>query len=230
MKAVILAAGVGSRLGDPDLPKPLTLLVNGQSILELQLRHMAPFVSIDDIIVVVGYRKEEIMERHPDLLFVYNPRYEAENTSKSLMRALRKVHEDVLWINGDVIFHPSVMDKIISFDKTCMLVNQTDVGEEEVKYRMDAHGRILEVSKHIQKPLGEALGLNLFKADDLPSLKRNLAACSDSDYFERGIELSIQEGVSVWGVPVDTSLCAEIDFPEDLQRANTLLKEWQLNK
>lgn len=226
MKIIILAAGKGSRLGEHGIPKPLTHLANGKSILAQQIENIAACTSLDNVIIVVGYHKEMIMEDFPDVLFVYNPDYAQENTSKSLLRALRKVNEDVVWINGDVVFHSSVLPKILDFNRTCMLTNLCFVGEEEVKYHADSHGRILEVSKQVENAQGEALGLNLFKAKDLDVLRQELAHCKDNDYFEKAIETGIQKGLHIWSCPIDSSLCTEIDFPEDLNRANQLIKSW----
>lgn len=226
MKVIILAAGKGSRLGEADLPKPLTPLVTGQSILEYQLDILSKFLSLDCVIVIVGYHKEQIMERFPDLMFVYNSNYSAENTAKSLLRALKKIDEDVLWLNGDVVMHPSVIEAVLRKPRTSMVVNVGPVGDEEVKYRQDKDGRILAVSKQVKNPLGEALGINFWQRKDLNAFRKNLGRCSDSDYFERGIELCIDEGMDVRTVIVDPMLCAEIDFPEDLQKANEMLRKW----
>lgn len=223
MKVVILAAGRGKRFRALHLPKPLTCLSNGQSILQTQLHTISKFLSLDDVLIVVGYHKEKIMEQFPDLLYVYSPNFAQENTSKSLLRALRKIDDDVLWMNGDVVFHPSVLEAIINFRKTSMIVNVAQVGDEEVRYRTDANGKILEVSKTVSQPQGEALGINFFSRQDLPILKQNLDKCADNDYFERGIELSIADGVDVWSIPVKFHLCAEVDFPEDLEKANKIL-------
>lgn len=226
MKVIILAAGKGSRLGDPHLPKPLTPLGNGKSILAHQLENLSPHISLDRVILVVGYHKEKIMEQFPDLLFVYNPDFAKENTSKSLLRALRKVDEDLLWLNGDVVFHPTILAELLKSKKSCMVVNEGPVGEEEVKYLANTEGKILEVSKHVQQPQGEALGINFFKAQDLGVLRQMLGICKENDYFEKGIELAIQQGLDVRPHIIDSSYCTEIDFPEDLARANQLMQRW----
>ena len=67
MKIVILAAGIGSRLGNP-FPKPLTKLNNGKSIMEMQINNITSRFDIDDINVVVGFKKDLIMERFLILL------------------------------------------------------------------------------------------------------------------------------------------------------------------
>lgn len=226
MKVVILAAGKGSRLGPGVLPKPLTQLANGQSILGHQLEGLSHYTSLNNVIVVVGYHKEEIMERFPDLLYVFNPDFAKENTSKSLLRALSKCDEDVLWLNGDVVFHPSILKSIFDHPKTGMVVNTGKVDEEEVKYRQDKEGRILEVSKTVEKPQGEALGINYVVRSDLKAFCKQLEECAPTDYFEKGIEKCIEEGMAVWSYPVDHALCTEVDFPEDLERANAMLRSW----
>jgi choline kinase len=226
MKVVILAAGKGSRLGHGHLPKTLTPLVDDLTILGHQLQSLGRYLSLSNVIVVVGYHKEEIMERYPDLLYVYNPSFAEENTSKSLLRALRKCDEDVLWINADVVFHDSVLDPVFALKKTGMVVNVGRVGEEEVKYRTDGKGRIVEVSKKVEWAEGEAVGINFVTKADLGQLCEQLVACEAQDYFEKALEGCIVEGMEVRSIPIDASLCTEVDFPEDLIRANGLIKKW----
>ena len=228
MRVVILAAGMGRRFRRLDLPKPLTCLATGDSILSLQIQTLSKMVSPHKITVVVGYRKEKIIENFPDLSYVYSPKYAEQNTAKSLLRATEKVFdEDLLWLNGDVVFHPDVLKALLNGKyQNKMIVNVGPVGDEEVKYRVNNRGKILEISKEIACDVakGEALGINFFKAKDLHALKRNLERCKESDYFEKAIEMCIEEGISVWGVPVEHSHCTEIDFPEDLDRANQMIR------
>jgi choline kinase len=226
MKVVILAAGKGSRLGQGDLPKPLTPLITGKSILENQLKNLQTCLSLHDILIVVGYHKEQILHQFPDLLYIYNPDFESENTSKSLLRALRKCNDDVLWMNGDVVFHPTVLQAILKKRETSMVVNTGSVGEEEVKYRQNPQGIILEVSKQVNNAQGEALGINYITKEDLPKLVRELEHCAPQDYFEKGIEACIEHGMIVKSIPVDHHHCTEIDFPEDLEKANAMILSW----
>ena len=112
MKIIILAAGIGSRLGNT-LPKPLTKLKNGKSIMQMMIENLSSYYNIDDIIVVVGYKKDLIMEAFPTLSYVYNPLFDSTNTSKSLLKALNKnKNSDILWFNGDVIFDLKILDFI----------------------------------------------------------------------------------------------------------------------
>lgn len=226
MKAVILAAGQGSRLKQLEIPKALTLLGNGQTILEYQLTYLSKAIGEENILLVVGYQKEKLMESFPNLLFVYSPNYAKENTSKSLLRALKKLNEDTLWINGDVVFHPSVLEASLQSPFTHMIVNQGTVGEEEVKYSTDSKGKILQVSKTLTNGEGEALGINFCSKKEIPQIISCLEQCKDSDYFEKALELAIKQGMEVKAVVVGSNQCAEIDFPEDLERVNNLIKQW----
>lgn len=228
MKVVILAAGKGNRFGKKDLPKPLTQLTNGKSILQFQLDQIAKVLPLSRVIVVVGYHQEVIRRLFPQLTYVDNPQYAEQNTSKSLLKALQGIDNDCLWLNGDVVFNDNVLPLLLKCDKTAMVVNQAPVGEEEVKYKADKEGNILVVSKEIEEAQGEAVGINLFRKGDVPRLRQQLALCRDDDYFEKAVEGCIEEGMKVSSVHVDLSDCIEIDFPEDLAKANALLASWHL--
>ena len=228
MNIVILAAGVGSRLGRPH-PKPLTRLADGESILGRALRLLTSRFSRHTIHVVVGFKKEMIMEEVPDVGFIYNPAYGDTNTSKSLLKALTIVGPGgVLWLNGDVVFDEGVLDDtlpLIAMDRSFVCVNTAAVGEEEVKYTLDPDGYIRDLSKTITDgALGEALGINYISAADRPALTRRLAECDDLDYFERGIELAIaKDGIRVAPLDISARQVIEVDFAEDLARANERL-------
>lgn len=222
---VILAAGMGSRLGR-SLPKPLTELGDGRTIMQQQfdnIRHA--FGARAKVTIVVGYKFEHIIEAFPDAEFVYNEQYDQTNTSKSLMRALQASSPGgVLWMNGDVVFDPRALDRAarsVARDQSFVSVNTEKVSDEEVKYTTDAEGYIRELSKTVKNGLGEAVGINYVAGTDKASLVRQLTRVADQDYFERGIELAIEQD-KLRFEPVDISdlYAVEIDFAEDLERAN----------
>ncbi|MCB1135544.1 MAG: phosphocholine cytidylyltransferase family protein [Chlamydiia bacterium] len=227
MHVVILAAGQGTRLGGYQ-PKPLTPLYDGRSIIELQLAAISKHLDLEDVTLVVGYKKELIMEAFPELSYVYNPAFGEENTAKSLLRALHKIHDDdCLWLNGDVVFKPAFLSALLASPQSAMLVNQGVVAEEEVKYRTDGAGRMTEVSKEVVEGEGEAIGINLIRSADLDGFRHSLERCAPMDYFEKGLELSLSEGLDLRAVVVPRDSAVEVDFPEDLERANVLLHRWK---
>ncbi|NQX12858.1 phosphocholine cytidylyltransferase family protein [Microbacteriaceae bacterium VKM Ac-2855] len=222
---VILAAGMGSRLGR-SLPKPLTALSDGRSIMQQQFDNIHhAFGSNAQVTIVVGYKLEHIIEAFPHATFVYNEQYDQTNTSKSLLRALQASGQGgVLWMNGDVVFDPRILDRasaLIAKDQSFVTVNTAKVSDEEVKYTTSREGYIDLLSKTVVGGLGEAVGINYISAADKAALIRQLARVDDQDYFERGIELAIEQD-SLLIEPMDISdlYAVEIDFAEDLERAN----------
>ena len=226
MKIIILAAGIGSRLGNP-FPKPLTPLKNGKSIMKMQVENMTSRYDVDDINVVVGFKKDLIMERFPELTYVYNPFFDQTNTSKSLLRALKKYKDkSVLWINGDVVFDKHIFDKLqplITAKTSFVAVNTNKVGEEEVKYVLK-DGFINQLSKTVQNGAGEAVGINFISSNDIQAFINRLKECDNNDYFERGLELAInKDNLKIKAVDISEYNCMEIDFIEDLENANNML-------
>ena len=224
VQAVILAAGMGTRLGRP-WPKPLTPLDDGRTIMQQQIENLREVFPDVRITTVVGFKLELILEAFPDVSYAYNENYDQTNTNKSLLKALRASHEGpVLWMNGDVVFDPAILTRLrehIDQGKTVIAVNTSAVSDEEVKYTVNADGSVKELSKTVVGGLGEAVGINAVSAADKAALIARLDECAEQDYFERGIELAIEkDGLKV--VPIDISdlFAVEIDFEADLERAN----------
>jgi len=223
MRAVILAAGVGSRLGNP-FPKSLSMLPGGERILGRQIRILRE-AGISEITVVVGFKKELIMEEYPEVDYCYNPVFYLTNTCKSLLRGLKYVNDDVIWTNGDVVFDEASIGQLLKTSGSTVLVDKSECGDEEVKYKTGAHGKIIEISKLVQNGEGEAVGINKIARADLPVFVEALRRCDDSDYFERGIELSIAQGAEFTALDISEYRCIEVDFEEDLIRARQLFSE-----
>ena len=193
----------------------------------MQIENLSAVFDINDISTVVGFKKNLIMERFPDVSYIYNPFFDRTNTSKSLLKALVKCkNESVLWLNGDVVFDEKIMDYLqprIEENVSFVAVNRERVAEEEVKYTLK-DGFIDELSKEVKNGLGEALGINFVSNNDLPSFINRLEECDDNDYFERGLELAIKhDNIKVNAIDISQFNCVEIDFKEDLENANQLI-------
>jgi choline kinase len=170
-----------------------------------------------------------IMEAHPTASFVYNEVYDQTNTSKSLLRALRASQESgVLWLNGDVVFDQKVLERVadhVAADKSFVCVNTSATSDEEVKYTVDAQGYIKELSNTVQGALGEAVGINFISSREKADVITQLEACAEQDYFERGLELAIEKhGLQMEPIDISDLFAVEVDFQDDLDRANKGLK------
>lgn len=230
VQAIILAAGMGTRLARPH-PKPMTELSDGRTIMHQQVQNLQQvFRKKLRLTVAVGFKLEMILEHVPDASFVYNENFDQTNTSKSLLKAVRNSAKGgVLWMNGDVVFDPDLLDMLIPYikrDESFITVDVSSVSDEEVKYTTDDDGNILQLSKtvHAEAAKGEAVGINFVSSKDKKKLLKRLIEVDDQAYFEAAIELTIQQDEVKW-TPVDISefYAVEVDFPDDLVRANASL-------
>ena len=226
MKIIILAAGIGSRLGNP-FPKPLTKLKNNKSIMQMMTENISSLYDTNIINLVVGFKKDLIMESFPDMTYVYNQYFDQTNTAKSLLKAIKKnKDQSILWMNGDIVFDKNLLLKLkeyIDKDISFVSVNTSQVTEEEVKYTLK-DDYIDELSKTVKNGLGEAVGINFISSDYIEIFIKRLEECDDNDYFERALEIAIEkDGFKIKAIDISEFNCIEIDFEEDLKNANNLI-------
>lgn len=220
MKSIILAAGIGSRLNLSE-PKVLLRLPDNEALLARQVRIQKSF-GLKSINIVVGHKNELIKKQITDVNYIYNPDYADTNTAKSLLLGLRDIDDDVIWSNGDLIYDEEIIGEIIKSDNNTVIVNKARCDEEEVKYSINGSGQIIEISKEVSRPEGEALGINLIRRESLADLKKALEECDRNDYFERGLQILIDRKTKLLPLDVSQYRCIEIDFPEDWEKAQKM--------
>lgn len=224
---VILAAGKGSRLGSLPYPKVLLPLHGAMTLLDWQLSLFRQLLPKARITLVTGYQAELLIRSYPHIHQLESSHYAVQNTAKSLLLAMRSLDGPLLWINGDVVPSKEALKTLLEAPYgSALLVNSSPVGSEEVKYKTHPDGSLSLLSKEVAEAEGESLGLNKVEAHLLPLLIECLEACSDTDFFERAIELAIGRGARFFPVCVAADACIEVDFPEDLERARQLLNQW----
>lgn len=164
MKALILAAGLGSRLAPltDDCPKSL-VKVNGKSILIKQIENLKEN-GIEDITIISGYKadilEKKIKEEYPEINIIHSEDYKNTNNMYSAYLASNKLKgQDFLMMNADVFFDSSVIKELIAFEAENAIV--TDIGrymEESMKV-VEKDGRLIKISKQISPK--EALGCSI---------------------------------------------------------------------
>ena len=112
MKAIFIAAGKGSRLGNitKDLPKPL-VDVNSKSIIERQILLLRKN-NVNDIVIVTGYKKEKFTFKNIE--YVHNPNFDEQEQTGSLMTARSKIVGDVLIMFGDILFEEIILQQMLN--------------------------------------------------------------------------------------------------------------------
>ena len=216
MKAIILAAGQGIRLGT-NFPKPLCKITKGKTILDFQVEKLSKKIGFDNILITVGYKKELIMRRFPGLIFVYNHRFQKTKSAKSLLLALKKINDDVICLEGDVYFDEKILDMLLKTKYSCYLVDTKKCGREESKYNLK-NGFIWQLSKSNKHPLGEALGIYIIRKKDLDNFRNELESLSENERQDKAIEnLTTRNKLKLLPVYVGNYFCQEIDFKSDLK-------------
>jgi len=111
MRAIFIAAGEGSRLGNltKDLPKPL-IDVNGKSIIERQISLLRKN-NVNDIVVTIGYKKEKFTFKNIE--YVHNPNFREQEQTGSLMAARSKIVGDVLIMFSDILFEEIILQQML---------------------------------------------------------------------------------------------------------------------
>jgi len=112
MKAIFIAAGEGSRLGNltNDLPKPL-VDVNGKSVIERQISLLRKN-NVNDIVVVTGYKKEKFTLKNIE--YIHNPNFREQEQTGSLMAARSKIVGDVLIMFSDILFEEIILQQMLN--------------------------------------------------------------------------------------------------------------------
>ena len=166
MKAIILAAGIGKRLRDTTEEPKCLLKINGLTLLERYLGALGK-AGILNIVIVVGYRKERIIEfvanlNFPgDIQFFENPDFH-KGSILSLYRAVGELSGDVLLMDGDVYFDPDILAGLVNSEQANLVaVDTTSSSTGEEMMVGIKNGQILDIKRKLVGNFdtsGEAVG------------------------------------------------------------------------
>jgi choline kinase len=237
MRAIILAAGKGTRLNGTagELPKCM-VKVGGRSLIERQI-HALQNAGIDDIAIVVGCQADAVRRTcGHEFTYVENRSYAQTNSLYSLWMARPLLYEGFVVLNCDVLFHPVLLQDLLGArHEDALLVDYRGVddapfGDEEMKVAVRC-GRVIDISKQMDPAAadGENLGIVKFgprgAALLVDILDRLVADGGLRQWAPRAFQEFAQRrplhAIGTRGYP-----WIEIDFPEDYQQAiRTVLPE-----
>lgn len=238
MKAVILAAGIASRLRPLTDTTPKCLLKIGERCLLERAFDALIQNGFDEFIIVTGYRQQQIVDflqtRYPErkVTFIYNDRYESTNNIYSLWLTRPYAdEEEVLLLDSDIVFDPQIVAKLLGSDKADALsLNRHELGAEEIKVIADEEQKVVEISKvcSIPEAIGESIGIEKMSATYTKALFQELETMItveglDNIFYERAFERLIPQGYSFYVIDTTEFFSAELDTVEDFQQAQKLI-------
>ena len=236
MKAIILAAGIGNRLGDASANKPKSLLeFEGKSLLK---RHIDNLLEnkIEELTIVTGYQSELIEEHLRDsrlpINYIYNDRYtEGSIISLNCAQEILFSEPEFILMDADVLYDAQMIKRLIDTDiENCLLLDRDFIpGDEPVKICVDKNDRINEFRKNVADDLayeiqGESIGFfkfnKLIGTSLLGRINDYLSKGENDTPYEEAIRDLIKTYPEQFGYEDVTGIpWIEIDFPEDIERA-----------
>lgn len=231
MKAIILAAGVGKRFKEMTDHRPKCLIeIQGKTLLERTLRALGA-AQVDQAVIVIGYRGDMIQQTigancgGVQVRYVFNDRFE-KGAILSLWSAREEFDDDILIMDADVLFPVAMIDRLIrSPQANCFLLDGSSENTGEEQMLLTRGGRVLNIVRGGSGDfdvIGESVGFLKVSCADAPLLRSILddlvAQGRDSIEHEEAFPTFMARRV-IGFERVDDLPWTEIDFPEDLARA-----------
>ncbi|SFR49092.1 MULTISPECIES: UTP--glucose-1-phosphate uridylyltransferase AglF [Halorubrum] len=235
MKAVILAAGKGTRLKPltDDQPKAL-VEVDGRPLLEHVFEQLVE-VGISEFVVVVGYRKSQIIDRYGDSFrgvpITYAHQREQLGLAHALLQAKPYVDEEFALMLGDNVFDANLGDVIDRQRRgdvdAAFLVEEVPI-EEASRYGVcetTEDGEIVEVVEKPDDPPSNLVMTGFYTFSPAIFHACHLVQASDRGEYELPdtIDLLLESGRSIDAIPMD-GWRVDVGYPEDRDRAERLLR------
>src|SRR5688500_11521808 len=241
MKAIILSAGQGSRLGHLTVDRPKCLIdFGGRSLLDRQLDTLAAN-GIDDVVVVTGFRDDQIeasLARRvggPKVRTIFNPFFKVADNLGSLFVAKHELAGDCLVWNGDTLVSNALMARVVA-NRTpgiCVTIDRKpNYDEDDMKVVTDGEGRLHAIGKRLPQHNvnAESIGLLAFReggaAQFAEAIDRAIRTTEGTTIWYLRVIHQIAQGADVWTFDISGEEWGEVDFPEDVEEARALVRRW----
>ena len=245
MKIIILAAGKGERLYPltKNTPKPLIDLGDGETLLEKQLKSLSESQVIDEVIIVIGYLYEQVESKLKNfnttmkISTLYNPFYDISNNLITLWLSKNEMNQDFLITNGDNLYTSDVVRDLVNKTNDGIYVTicyRDDLGEDDMKVITDENGKILRVSKEIEKSNIESIGLAKIKGEKYRKIYQEILEqlARNKNYINKfwleTFNILGERGVEIQSFEIDKDKWREVDFHFDIKDLKQLIKNFKI--
>jgi choline kinase len=240
MKAIILSAGQGSRLGHMVDDRPKCLIdFNGRTLLDRQLDTLEAN-GVHEAVVVTGFHDELIEQAivnrtgGPRVRTVFNPFYKVADNTGSLFMARDELQADCLVWNGDTLVSRELMRRVLENDRTgiCVTIDRKDTYDEDDMKVVEAEGRLKAIGKRL--PLdtvnAESIGLLAFRSGGAEQFReaidRAIRTPEGTTIWYLRVIHHIAQSTDVWTLDINGEEWGEVDFPPDVENARNLTARW----
>lgn len=230
--AILLSAGQGRRLSPltDDRPK-CTVDIGGRSLVEWQVRSLID-CGVTEISIVTGFRADQIRDaldaaKLPvEIEYIFNPFYTVADNIGSCWMARERIGEDSLLINGDTLFDPRILKKVLAEASAPVSVTIDRKGAydgDDMKVRL-SDDRLTDIGKMLSDPIdGESIGMLKFSRGGgrlfIDTLENVLSDVAALKLWYLSIIDRIAKTGEVGFVDIEGLPWAEVDFMQDLDAA-----------
>lgn len=245
MQAIILAAGMGKRLGElTEGNTKCMIAVNGITLIDRMLSQLSS-LNLNRIVLVIGYQGEKLRDylanryNNTPIEYVINPIYDKTNNIYSLALAKDQLQEDdTLLLESDLIFEDSLLEKILSNEfPNLALVSKYETWNDGTVVRIDSESNIVnfipkkefrfsDVNEYYKTVNIYKFSKEFSKSHYVPFLEAYCKAMGDNEYYEQVLRvITMLDKVKFKALPLDGEKWYEIDDIQDLDIAETIFAE-----
>lgn len=247
MQAIILAAGMGKRLGEYTQNNTKCMVrVGGETLIERVLGQLDK-LRLSRIIIVIGYKRAELKEYlatisvQTPLVLVENPIYDKTNNIYSLYLAKDYMREqDTLLLESDIILEDAVLKKLVNHPYPDLaLVDKYESWMDGTVVTIDEENRIQRFIPNSQFKYEEIPDyyktVNIYKFSQqfsehmyVPFLEAYSAALGNNEYYEQVLRvITMLDNSSLRALPLEGEQWYEIDDVQDLDIAESIFTDKQ---
>ena len=239
MKAIILSAGQGSRLGHLVDERPKCLIdFNGRTLLDRQLATLESN-GVQEAVVVTGFHDDRVEEAlanrsgGPRVRTIFNPFYKVADNTGSLYMAREELAGDCLVWNGDTLVSNALMKRVVENERAgiCVTIDRKpSYDDDDMKVVEDA-GQLKAIGKRLSAGVNaESIGLLAFRAAGAErfrqAIEQALRTPEGTTIWYLRVIHHLAQSSDVWTLDISGEEWGEVDFPPDVDAARELTARW----
>ena len=239
MKAIILSAGQGSRLGHMVDDKPKCLIdFTGRTLLDRQLDTVEAN-GVHEAVVVTGFHDELVQQAiaartgGPKVRTIYNPFYKVADNTGSLYMARGELAGECLVWNGDTLVSNALMTRVVGNKQAgiCVTIDRKESYDDDDMKVVEEGGRLKAIGKRLKDGVNaESIGLLALRSGGAErfrdAIEEAMRTPEGTTIWYLRVINHIAQSSEVWTLDINGEEWGEVDFPADVERARELTAAW----